>query len=107
MLIQIEISDKSIELLKLIKKAHVAEYLDTEYESLAEFKESQSFKNGYLTEKYFINRNFSDLKDLNELIATKLIEHYGQPWETCYAVSELGNKVLENLETGILKINYN
>lgn len=107
MLIQIEISDKSIELLKRIKNAEIIEFLDTEYDSLEEFKQSYAFKNNHLNEKDFKSRNFCDLKDLNELIACKLIQNTGNSWETLYEVSKLGNQVLENLSKGVLTINYN
>lgn len=98
MIIQFEISDKSFELLKAISKAGMAEFRDSEYESLEDFKKSEYFVvegDGMHTERWFKARNFCDLKDLEELIKLNLIDTDGMSWHQTWVVTEIGKEVLE------------
>lgn len=108
MQIIIEISDKSIELLKRIKEHKGwVEFKDAQFDSLEEYKQTDAFKAGIDTEQRFFNRNFCEQKDLKELICAQFIEHNMDSWTLTYVLTDLGKKVLDNLEHGQLTINYN
>ncbi len=107
MQIILEISDKAIDILKQIKKAGQAEFRDSQYESLEAYKESYGFKQGINTEKHYWTRNFCQLKDLKELECAGFIEHNLDSWHITFVVTELGDKVLNSLESGKVTINYN
>lgn len=97
MIIQFEISDKSFEILKDIDKAGSAEFRDSEYDSLEEFKKSKYFNKadeGFQTERWFKRRNFCDHKDLQELLNRGLIDSDGMSWHMTYVVTEFGKEIL-------------
>lgn len=98
MKIGFEISDKSFELLKAIKEAGVAEFRDSRYESLEEFKKSIEFnagESGLGTEKWFKARNFCDLKDIQDLISYDLIDMHDMAWHLTYVVTERGKEIIK------------
>lgn len=98
MIIEFEISDKSFEVLKDIHKAGYAEFRDSRYESLEEFKNSEDFVSegeGMHTESWFKRRNFCDRKDLNDLLENGLIDDDGESWHMTYIVTDRGKKIIE------------
>lgn len=98
MKIEFEISDKSFELLKAIEKEGAAEFRDSRYESLEEFKKSSEFiegESGMGTEKWFKARNFCDLKDIKDLIAHDLIDMHDMAWHMTYVVTERGKEIIK------------
>lgn len=106
--LKITITEKSFELLKQIEKAGGAEFRDSEYESLEQFKKSNFFNTPIIRdlirdEEWFKRRNFCDLCDLEELIQNNFIDiGDGMAWNLTYEVSELGKKMLlENKTKGL------
>ena len=103
-ILKITISEKSFELLKQIEKAGFAEFRDSEYESLEQFKKSDLFNSEAAgdrlrDEEWFRARNFCDLCDLDELIKNDFIDiGDGMAWHPTYEVSELGKKILKENE---------
>ena len=98
MKIEFEISDKAFELLKAIDEAGEAEFRDSEYKSLEDFKKSPDFnpaESGFRTEKWFKARNFCDLKDLDELISRDLIDTHEMAWHQTWVVSPFGKEILK------------
>jgi hypothetical protein len=98
MIIEFEISDKSFEILKEIKKAKSAEFRDYQFESLEDFKKSDKFVkegDGMCTEAWFKRRNFCDRKDLDDLFENGLIDDDGESWHITYVVTERGKKIIE------------
>lgn len=98
MIIEFEISDKSFEVLKDIHKAGYAEFRESRYESLEEFKKSDDFVSegeGMNTESWFKRRNFCDRKDLNDLLENGLIDDDEMSWHMTYVVTERGKQILE------------
>lgn len=95
--LQFNISDEACELLKSIKKGG-AEYRDTEYLTLQDFKESQVYKDGLRTEQHFLNRNYGGtLYLIEELEHFGLVESDGMSWHITYVLTPFGKEMLETL----------
>jgi len=92
-----EISEESFELLKKLENRS-AEYRDTEYNTLEDFKNSEEFKSGLRTEKWFLNRNFNGTYYLiDELLKYGLVEDDGLSWHPTYIISDFGKEILDNV----------
>lgn len=91
---EFDLSDKSIELLKRLKKEVQFEFRDRE-DSLEEFKKSDDYLSGRRTEHHFLQRNACDFKDLEELLIHDLIDQNDMSWHTTYILSPLGLKIME------------
>ena len=91
--IQFEIPDKSFELLKKIKEKGAAEFRDSEFDSLEQFK--ASIQTTLEEEERFKRRNFCDLADLQPLIEHDLIDTNGMSWHLTYIVTDFGKEILE------------
>lgn len=98
-----EIPDEAIELLKKIKNSGGAEFRDSEYENVEEFKKSSMYGTPLdgakiRDEAYFFRRNFCNKDELNPLVKYNLIDCDGESWNLTYIVTEIGDEVLEQLE---------
>lgn len=93
----IEISEKSFELLKQLEDGKGAEFRDSKFDSFEDYK--NRFVDNSLTEKderRFYERNFCDLKDMNELIENDLVDDGdGMAWHRTHYISEKGKQMLE------------
>jgi hypothetical protein len=91
--ITFEISDESF---KLLTKLNDAEYRDTEFETLKDFKNSEEYKSGKKTEEWFLNRNYGGtLYLIRELEECGLVEQDCESWHITYIVSDFGKKILD------------
>jgi hypothetical protein len=95
MKIEFEITDKSFELLKKIAEAGQAEFRDSNYESLEDYLSSDDETK---SKERFDNRNFCDLKDLNELITYNLLDTHEMAWHLTFIVSDFGKEMLEKIK---------
>lgn len=95
--IRFQITDEAFDLLKQINKEGYAEYRDTRYETLEEFKNSDEYDISIRTEEWFLNRNFNGtLKLALELSNYGLIENDFDSWHKTYIVSDFGKEILNN-----------
>ena len=93
-----QISEEAFELLKSINN-RAAEYRDTEFSTLEEFKQSDRFKNGMSTEEWFLNRNYGGTYHIiDELTYYGLVECDGESWHITYVTTFLGKEVLKSNE---------
>ena len=94
---EIELSREAFGLLKGICKKGSAEYKDTEFETLEDFRNSPLSKT--FTHEWFLSRNFGGTYSLaNQLRLKRLIEDDGDGWASVIFVpTSLGkNLVKEN-----------
>ena len=90
-----EVNEDSFNLLKKINEKGYAEYRDHEWDTLEDFKKSDTFLNGVRTEEWFLERNFGGTAYLLvDLIKYGLIESDGESWHLTYIVTEFGKEVL-------------
>jgi hypothetical protein len=95
--LQFQISDEAFELLKQIKQEWGAEYRDFDYKTLDEFKQSNDFKRGILTESQFLNRNFNGTFYLIlELQKYNLVEIDDNSYHSTYILTDFGKEILKN-----------
>ena len=93
--ITFQISDEAFELLTKIGSGG-AEYRDTEYNTLEDFKNSNEYKIGLRTEEWFLNRNFGGTYHLiHELSRYGLVESDGMSWNLTYVLTDLGKQALK------------
>lgn len=97
-----EIKDEAIELLKKIKQAGYAEFKDTYFRNVEEFKKSDTFGTPLYEDKvrdeaYFFRRNFCNLDEISELLAHDLLEDDDMSMSMTYVVSEKGKMLLSKL----------
>lgn len=93
--ISFNISDEAFELLKKIHDSGFAEYRDTRYYSIEDFKASDEFKNGFMTEETFLKRNFGGTYYLiEELLQFNLIDSDYISWHTTYILTDFGKFVI-------------
>lgn len=98
--ITFEISDDAFDFLLLLKEKGFAEYRDSEFDTLEDFKNSSPFKNGLRNEEWFLSRNFNGtFYRTHEPYELGLIELNDMSWYLTFKLSELGKKVLENFDT--------
>jgi hypothetical protein len=101
--ITFEISDEAF---NLLKKLNAAEYRDTEFETLEDFKNSEEYKSGKKTEEWFLNRNYGGtlylIRELEECGLVEhdceswhITEHDCESWHITYIVSDFGKKILD------------
>jgi hypothetical protein len=91
----INISDEAFDLLKQIGDG-AAEYRDTEYDTVADFMESNEYKEGRRTIESFLNRNFSGTYHLIfELSKYNLVDIDEMCWHTTYRLTDLGKQMLD------------
>lgn len=92
-----KISEKAWELLLSLDGDYkYAEYRDTEYDTLEDFKSSDEFKEGRRTEEWFLNRNHNGTLSLMwELDAHGLVEKNYDAWHMTYVISNLGKEVIK------------
>lgn len=92
-----EISKPAFDLLNKISKDGFAEYRDTEFQTLEEFKNSPVFQEGRRTEEWFLNRNYSGTYHLiSELLKYGLVENNFDAWHITYIVSDFGKEILNH-----------
>jgi hypothetical protein len=93
--ITFQISDEAFELLQKIGNG-AAEYRDTEYNTLEDFKNSDKYKTGLRTEEWFLNRNFNGTYHLiDELSRYGLVDSDGMSWHLTYILTDLGKQALK------------
>jgi len=106
-----EIPDEAIELLKKIKASGgSAEFRDSEFLNVQEFKESSNYGTFYAEgkkrdEDWFFKRNFCNQHELSPLINYNLIDCDIMCWNLTYVITDIGEKILENLDTNQTTIN--
>lgn len=82
-------------LLSLNDTVNYAEYRDTEYTTLEEFKSSDGFKEGRRTEEWFLNRNHDGtLYLMEELADYDLVENDYDAWHLTYKISKRGRSII-------------
>lgn len=92
--IKIEISDEAYELLKKIKEKRWAEYRDTMYETIEEFRKDSAHHNR--TDEWFLSRNFGGTFYLTEeLLRYDLIDTDDDAWHLTFKVAQMGEMLLE------------
>jgi hypothetical protein len=92
-----EISKPAFDLLNKISKDVQAEYRDTEFGTLEDFKNSSLFQEGRRTEEWFLNRNyFGTYHLIDELSNCGLVEVNTDAWHVTFIVSEFGKQILDN-----------
>lgn len=90
--ITFNISEEAFELLNSIKKSGYAEYRDTKYETLEDFKNSND-KN-YQSEESFLARNHNGTYYLvEELLKYNLIDSSEDAWHVTYVLTDFGKQV--------------
>lgn len=100
LLIEFEISEEAYELLKRLDKGH-AEYRDSEYATVEQFKKSSLFE--HLNEeeaiKLFLDRNTGGTYYLiPELEMNGLVEMDTDCWHETYVITDLGKRILHKVE---------
>lgn len=98
-----EISDESIELLKRIKSEGGAEFRDSEYNNVEEFKKDSMYGTSLGEDKtrdeaYFFRRNFCNQDELKQLVKYNFIDCDGMSWNLTYTITDIGEEVLEQLK---------
>lgn len=90
------ISPEAYELLVNIGKTGGAEYRDTEYLTLKDFKErGVSSELEYRTEEWFLKRNFGGTYYLiTELIKYGLVDMDYDAWHQTYILTDFGEEIL-------------
>jgi len=89
-----EISDEAYVLLLSIQKEGYAEYRDTRWESLEDFRADDD-KTTYQTEDYFLNRNHGGTYYLTgELLKYNLIDHVEDSWHITYELTDFAKEIL-------------
>ncbi len=98
--ISFNISDEAFELLKKIYEFGSAEYRDTRYYSVEDFKISDEFKNGFMTVDSFLKRNFGGTYYLiEELLQFNLIDSDDMCWHITYILTDFGKFVASKEES--------
>lgn len=88
------LSQQEYDLFFAIAKAGRAEYRDTEFETVNDFKNSGVFS-GIWTLEWFMERNFNGTFYLiNGLLENHLIEPVEEAWHSTYKLSDFGRKVM-------------
>ena len=91
-----EISKDAFELLKHINEKGSAEYRDSEWATLDDFKRSEVFLDGRRNEEWFLERNFNGTSYLiDELYNYGLVDNDGESWHLTYVVTDFGKEVLK------------
>lgn len=89
-----ELSDDAYALLLSIQKEGYAEYRDTRWESLEDFR-ADGDKSTFQTEDYFLNRNHGGTYHLtSELLKYNLIDHVEDSWHITYELTYFGEEML-------------
>lgn len=89
-----EISDEAYALLLSIQKEGYAEYRDTRYESLEDFR-AEGAKATFQTEDYFLKRNHGGTYYLTgELLKYNLIDHVEDSWHITYKLTDFAEEML-------------
>lgn len=92
-----EISDDEFNFLLKIKNKSYAEFRDTEYNNLEEFKLNSSLAS-CRDDNYFLSRNFGGTYPIaSKLYGLGFIEDVEDSWHITYKISELGLEVVEQL----------
>lgn len=91
-----EINKDSFDLLKKINEKGCAEYRDTNWKTLEDFKKSDEFLDGNRNQEWFLERNFGGTAYLLEdLIGCGLIDSDGESWHLTYIVTDFGKEILK------------
>jgi hypothetical protein len=89
-----EISDEAYTLLLSIQKEGYAEYRDTKWESLEDFREDDD-KTKWRSEEHFLERNHGGTYYLTgELLKYNLIDHVEDAWHITYELTDFGKEML-------------
>jgi hypothetical protein len=95
MKLSFEISDEAWAYLQALE-GKSAEYRDTKWETLEDFRNSQESQDGLRTEEWFLNRNHGGTLNLAHELADKgLIDNDFDAWHLTYIVSPFGQEILE------------
>lgn len=87
-----ELTEKEFDLLQHIAKEGYAEYRDTEFETLEEFRKKVKY---VMNEEQFLARNTNGTYHLIETLRKfNLIQHVDMAWHTTFELSEFGKLVL-------------
>jgi hypothetical protein len=89
-----KISNEAFDLLKKIGKGS-AEYRDPEFESIEDFRKSNSYE--FRNDEWFLNRNFGGTYYLiSELYKYGLVDSDGESWHMTYILTPFGREILES-----------
>jgi hypothetical protein len=88
-----EISDEAYALLLSIQKEGYAEYRDTRWESLEDFRADD--ETGFRSEDSFLKRNHGGTYYLtSELLKYNLIDHVEDSWHITYELTDFAKEML-------------
>lgn len=89
-----EISDDAYNLLLSIQKEGYAEYRDTRWESLEDFRADKD-KTDWRSEDHFLSRNHGGTYYLaGELLKYNLIDHVEESWHITYELTDFAKEML-------------
>jgi hypothetical protein len=89
-----EISDEAYTLLLSIQKEGYAEYRDTRWESLEDFRADKDITD-WRSEDHFLSRNHGGTYYLtSELLKYNLIDHVEDSWHITYELTDFGKEML-------------
>jgi hypothetical protein len=91
-----QISEDAFNLLKKIGDQGAAEYRDTEYQTLYDFKNSDEYKTEKRTEEWFLNRNYGGtLHLIYELYNYGLVGPDFDSWHLTYILTPFGKEMIK------------
>ena len=89
-----QITDEAFELMKKIGRGS-AEYRDSEWSTLEEFKKSDVYNTHGKTEEWFLNRNFGGTYHLiDELYKYGLVDSDGESWHMTYILTDFAKELM-------------
>lgn len=95
-----EITDKEYEYLLKLEREGYAEYRDSSFETLEDFKKSNLFIDNVRSVDWFLSRNFDGTYQLTDnLFNLNLIKLDNDSWHTTFVLSEFGKNLLKNDNT--------
>ena len=94
-----ELTDEQYDHLLKIREKGFAEYRDTEYETLEDFKKSEIFQeSGVRNEGWYLKRNFNGTLQLSyKLYDMGLLTINDMSWHTTYVLSDLAENCLTKI----------
>lgn len=95
-MLNFSISKEAYDLLLKIGNNGAAEYRDTRYSTLEEFKNSDLYKDGLRSEQSFLDRNYGGTYYLiDELEKYNLVESDGQSWHLTFVLTGFGKEMIQ------------
>jgi len=91
---EVELTEQELNLLKSLYPDYLAEYRDTQFDTLEQFKNSKLKE--IFSEQVFLERNHNGTYYLiNNLLKYGLVESDGESWHLTYRITDFGKKLIE------------